>query len=90
MDRLKIDRSFVVDMVNTTDGATLVSTIVTLAHAMKLKVAAEGVETELQLDMLRAIGCDEMQGFLYSRPLPAETLEAKFLASPGVVTAKRR
>lgn len=90
VDRLKVDRSFIVDMANTADGVTLVSTIVTLAHAMKLNVVAEGVETEQQLDSLRAMGCDEMQGFLFSRPVPADVLEAKFLAPPSAATLKGR
>ncbi|HTD27927.1 MAG TPA: EAL domain-containing protein [Xanthomonadaceae bacterium] len=80
VDTLKIDRSFVNDMTATADGLALVSTIITLAHSLKLKVVAEGVETEEQSRLLRSLSCDEMQGFLFSRPVPADIFETKFLA----------
>ena len=83
VDTLKIDRSFVVDMTVSPDGLSLVSTIINLAHSLKLKVVAEGVETEEQSRLLRLLGCDEMQGFLYSRPVPAAEFEAKFLQPPA-------
>jgi diguanylate cyclase (GGDEF)-like protein len=79
VDTLKIDRSFVNDMTTTPDGLALVSTIITLAHSLKLKVVAEGVETDEQSRFLRLLTCDEMQGFLFSRPVPADIFEAKFL-----------
>jgi diguanylate cyclase (GGDEF)-like protein len=79
IDTLKIDRSFVNDMTSTPDGLSLVSTIITLAHSLKLKVVAEGVETPEQSRFLRLLTCDEMQGFLFSRPVPADVFEAKFL-----------
>nr|WP_315203656.1 EAL domain-containing protein [uncultured Albidiferax sp.] len=79
VDTLKIDRTFVVDMVTGPRGLSLVSTIINLAHAFKLKVVAEGVETEEQSRLLRLMGCDEMQGFLFSRPVPAYEFEQKFL-----------
>jgi len=79
VDTLKIDRSFVIDMDAGADGATLVSVIINLAHALKLKVVAEGVETEQQLQQLRALNCDEMQGFLFGRPVPGEIFESKYL-----------
>jgi diguanylate cyclase (GGDEF)-like protein len=79
VDTLKIDRSFVNDMTASPDGLALVSTIITLAHSLKLKVVAEGVETEEQSRFLRLLTCDEMQGFLFSRPVPADVFEAKFL-----------
>jgi len=59
-----------------------VSTIISLAHSLKLKVVAEGVETEEQSRLLRLLACDVMQGFLFSKPVPAETFEIKFLAPP--------
>jgi diguanylate cyclase (GGDEF)-like protein/PAS domain S-box-containing protein len=80
LDTLKIDRSFVVDMANGKDGLTLVAVIINLARALKLKVVAEGVETGEQLRQLRLLNCDEMQGFLFSKPLPLEIFEARFLA----------
>lgn len=79
VDTLKIDRSFITDLSDSPESLSLVSTIVSLAHAMKLKVVAEGVETEDQSRLLRSIHCDEFQGFLFSKPVPRETLEAKFL-----------
>jgi EAL domain-containing protein (putative c-di-GMP-specific phosphodiesterase class I) len=57
----------------------LVSTIVNLAHSLKLKVVAEGVETEEQSRLLRLLKCDEMQGYLFSKPVPADVFEARFL-----------
>jgi EAL domain-containing protein (putative c-di-GMP-specific phosphodiesterase class I) len=82
---LKIDRSFVVDMTVGPDGLALVSTIIQLAHSLKLKVVAEGVETEEQSRLLRLLGCDEMQGYLFSKPVPGEDFEARFLALPAAV-----
>ncbi len=82
VDTLKIDRSFVIDMTEAPEGLTLVSTIISLAHSLKLNVVAEGVETEEQLRLLRLLACDEMQGFLFSKPVPGEIFETKFLAPP--------
>jgi diguanylate cyclase (GGDEF)-like protein/PAS domain S-box-containing protein len=82
VDTLKIDRSFVIDMTTGPEGLALVSTIISLAHSLKLKVVAEGVETEEQSRLLRLLGCDEMQGFLFSRPVAGDVFEAKFL-KPG-------
>jgi EAL domain-containing protein (putative c-di-GMP-specific phosphodiesterase class I) len=79
VDTLKIDRSFVIAMTDAPEGLALVSTIISLAHSLKLKVVAEGVETDEQSRLLRLLGCDEMQGFLFSRPLPAEMFETRFL-----------
>jgi diguanylate cyclase (GGDEF)-like protein/PAS domain S-box-containing protein len=76
---LKIDRSFVIDMTITPEGLALVSTIINLAHSLKLNVVAEGVETEEQSRLLRVLNCDEMQGYLFSKPLPREIFEAKYL-----------
>ena len=73
---LKIDRSFVVGMANDSDTLSLVSTIVSLARSMRLKVIAEGVESELQETFLRAMRCDEAQGYLYGRPAPAGEMAA--------------
>jgi EAL domain-containing protein (putative c-di-GMP-specific phosphodiesterase class I) len=82
VDTLKIDRSFVIDMTTGHQGMSLVSTIINLAHSLKLKVVAEGVETEEQSRLLRLLTCDEMQGFLFSKPVPAEIFETRFLAPP--------
>lgn len=80
VDTLKIDRSFVIDMTAGPQGLALVSTIISLAHALKLKVVAEGVETEEQARLLRLLNCDDMQGYLFSKPIPRETLESLHLA----------
>ena len=79
VDTLKIDRSFVVEMASATGGLTLVSVIINLARALRLNTVAEGVETEEQLSQLRLLGCDEMQGYLFSKPVPVETFEQKYL-----------
>jgi diguanylate cyclase (GGDEF)-like protein len=87
VDTLKIDRSFVNDMTVTPQGLALVSTIITLAHSLKLNVVAEGVETEEQSRLLRSLSCDEMQGFLFSKPVPREIFETRFLA-PALLSPK--
>ncbi|MHB1237088.1 MAG: EAL domain-containing protein [Gallionella sp.] len=78
-DTLKIDRSFVVEMTAGPEGLALVSTIIDLAHALKFKVVAEGVETEEQANLLRLLSCDEMQGYLFSKPVPVDDFEKRFL-----------
>jgi diguanylate cyclase (GGDEF)-like protein/PAS domain S-box-containing protein len=82
VNTLKIDRSFVVEMTVGPEGLALVSTIINLAHALKLKVVAEGVETKEQSRLLRLLGCDEMQGFLFSKPLPVALFESRYLCLP--------
>ncbi|MEO8062173.1 MAG: EAL domain-containing protein [Pseudomonadota bacterium] len=79
VDSLKIDRSFVNEMTSGPVGLSLISTIITLAHSVRLTVVAEGVETEEQQRLLRLLKCDEMQGFLFSKPVPADEFEARFL-----------
>ncbi|WP_295436979.1 EAL domain-containing protein [uncultured Thiodictyon sp.] len=71
IDKLKIDQSFVRDLSGSGDDEKIVTAIIGLAHALGLKVIAEGVETAEQLGFLREQKCDEMQGYLYSRPIPA-------------------
>ena len=71
---LKIDRSFVATMLNDADAMTLVQTIISLAHSLRLTVVAEGVESEDQAKMLRLLRCDQMQGYLISKPVPFEEL----------------
>jgi len=72
---LKIDRSFVIAMADDPATLTLVSTIVSLAHSLRLKVVAEGVETEEQAKILRRLGCDQMQGYLIGKPVPELELQ---------------
>jgi len=73
---LKIDRSFVIAMLKDPDTMTLVQTIISLAHSLRLKVVAEGVEEEEQARILGLIRCDEMQGYLFSRPMPFDQMTA--------------
>lgn len=75
VDTLKIDRSFVQDITVTSEDAAIVSTIILLAKKLNMKVIAEGVESEEQLNFLKHNNCSEMQGFLFSLPLPAEEFE---------------
>jgi diguanylate cyclase (GGDEF)-like protein/PAS domain S-box-containing protein len=70
LDKLKIDRAFVRDVSTDTDDAAITLAIISLAHSLNLTVVAEGVETADQLQLLMANGCDEMQGYYFSRPLP--------------------
>jgi diguanylate cyclase (GGDEF)-like protein/PAS domain S-box-containing protein len=72
---LKIDRSFIGTMLENPDIMTLVSTIISLAHALRLKVVAEGVESEAQAKVLRKLRCDEVQGYLFGKPVPADAFE---------------
>jgi EAL domain-containing protein (putative c-di-GMP-specific phosphodiesterase class I) len=82
VDSLKIDRSFIVDMTAGPQGLSLVTTIINLAHSLKLNVVAEGVETEEQSRLLRLLGCDDIQGYLCSGALPADEFERRFLRTP--------
>jgi diguanylate cyclase (GGDEF)-like protein/PAS domain S-box-containing protein len=75
LDTLKIDRSFVHGMTENADYTSIISTIISLAQALRLKVIAEGVETEQQAQLLRLLRCDQVQGYLFSPPVPAEKLE---------------
>ncbi|MGH8517409.1 MAG: GGDEF/EAL domain-containing response regulator, partial [Panacagrimonas sp.] len=68
---IKIDRSFVIRITESREAVAIVSAIISLAHALQLRVVAEGVDSWAQLERLRELGCDEMQGFLFSRPLAA-------------------
>jgi diguanylate cyclase (GGDEF)-like protein len=79
LDTLKIDKSFVMDMENNKDDAAICAAIIAMAHNLDLKVIAEGVETQEQLNFLEGQGCDQIQGFLISKPLPPEELEERFL-----------
>ena len=71
VETLKIDRSFVITMTNDTNNAAIVNAIISLARGLNMKVVAEGVDSEEQLTFLRAFRCDTIQGFYFSRPVPA-------------------
>jgi diguanylate cyclase (GGDEF)-like protein/PAS domain S-box-containing protein len=75
IDTVKIDRSFIRKMTESADATSIVSTIISLAQALRLKVVAEGVETEEQARLLRLLRCDQMQGYLFSPPVGKDKLE---------------
>ena len=76
LDTLKIDRSFVHGMTDNADHTSIISTIISLAQGLRLKVVAEGVETEKQAQLLRLLRCDQVQGYLFGKPVPAEDIES--------------
>lgn len=82
---LKIDQSFIRDMTRDPDDATLVRTIITMAHGLGMKVIAEGVELEEQLDFLRRHQCEEIQGYYFSQPLDAEKFEQLLRSGKSLV-----
>jgi diguanylate cyclase (GGDEF)-like protein len=75
IDKLKIDRSFISDVASNAGDASIVRAIISLAHGLRLKVIAEGVESEEQLSILRRMGCDQYQGFFHSTAVPAAEIE---------------
>jgi diguanylate cyclase (GGDEF)-like protein len=78
ISRLKIDKSFVSELADNADDQAIAMAVISLGHKLNLRVIAEGVETEQQRDFLHANECDEMQGYLFSRPVPADEIEAMF------------
>ncbi|MFI4890321.1 MAG: putative bifunctional diguanylate cyclase/phosphodiesterase [Steroidobacterales bacterium] len=83
VDSLKIDRSFVQDLATSDDDAAICAAIIAMGRELKLKVIAEGVETQEQLDFLRAHKCDQAQGFLIGKPSPIEEFERALFGAPG-------
>jgi diguanylate cyclase (GGDEF)-like protein len=90
LDTLKIDRSFVREIASDPDDAAITTAIIAMGHALGLKVVAEGVETEAHQALLREQGCDEMQGYLFSRPMPAERFTAYLRAERERLRPGRR
>ncbi|HYF46278.1 MAG TPA: GGDEF domain-containing phosphodiesterase, partial [Acidimicrobiales bacterium] len=86
-DFLKIDKSFVDELGAGTNAASIVLTIIDLAHSLGLGVVAEGVETEVQAAVLTRLGCDQAQGFLYARPAPAEVISPMLGCAPSLSPA---
>jgi EAL domain-containing protein (putative c-di-GMP-specific phosphodiesterase class I) len=82
-DSLKIDRSFIHDMTEKADDTNIISAIISLGQSLRLKVVAEGVETERQAQLLRLLRCDQAQGFLFGAPMPAEAIEALLRTGGG-------
>ncbi|HEY3489794.1 MAG TPA: EAL domain-containing protein [Candidatus Deferrimicrobiaceae bacterium] len=79
---LKVDRSFVKDMTPDSDDAAIAQAIIAMAHSLKMCAIAEGVETLEQLELLRGFGCDEIQGFFFSKPLPEDEFERFMVEQP--------
>lgn len=89
LTELKIDKSFVDGLGRDPESTAIVAAVMGMAHAMDLSVVAEGVETSAQLSALRALGCDEAQGYYYARPLPAGEID-RLLAAPHLESEHRR
>lgn len=84
VDKLKIDQSFIRDLASNSEDAAIVRAVIQMAHGLGLRTVAEGVETEAVLEYLRAIQCDESQGYLHARPMPAADFIAYCRAHNGV------
>ena len=83
-DKIKIDRSFVSDLSSGNEiSLAIVGAVVSLARTLQVATVAEGIETEMQLELVRAAGCNEYQGFLFSRPRPVEGIDAMLAARAG-------
>ena len=86
IDGLKIDRSFVMDIPEDADDMALAEAIVAMSHALRLNVVAEGIETKKQLVFLKELGCEEAQGYFFSKPVSAEEFKALLASSPNYLT----
>jgi diguanylate cyclase len=84
IDAVKIDKSFINEVLSNDDDAEIVLAIINLAHALKLRVVCEGIETKAQLDLLRGLGCDEIQGYLITKPLQHDKIPTFFNRKIGL------
>jgi EAL domain-containing protein (putative c-di-GMP-specific phosphodiesterase class I) len=87
ISKIKIDQSFIRDICTDPDDGAIAHAVISLGHSLKMQVIAEGVETLEQLEHLRAQGCDEIQGYYFSRPLPAEAFSQR--VREGMAAVKR-
>jgi EAL domain-containing protein (putative c-di-GMP-specific phosphodiesterase class I) len=87
---LKIDRSFVLDLESSEDARMVAAAVVNLAQALNMKVVAEGVETDAQYQILRRLGCDQVQGFLFAKPMSAKALALWAMGNEGPRTMQFR
>jgi EAL domain-containing protein (putative c-di-GMP-specific phosphodiesterase class I) len=87
ISRLKIDQSFVRDLAGSADDQAITCAIISLSHQLNMRVIAEGVETEQQRSFLRQHGCDEFQGYLFSRPVPPQEITAMLLGAQSLTLA---
>ncbi|MCZ6774709.1 MAG: EAL domain-containing protein, partial [Proteobacteria bacterium] len=97
VDRLKIDQSFIRNVIGSGNDAAITSAVIQLGHTLNLRVIAEGAETREQIEFLAAQGCDEVQGYYFSQPLPAEDFvayveayEPKIASEPAPVDRPER
>jgi len=82
-DAIKIDRSFICGLPGDADDKAITQAVIAMAHALGLKVVAEGVENDAQVVLLRALGCDEAQGYLFGKPMPAAQIAARLQTFAG-------
>ena len=89
-DKIKIDRSFIRDLADKDESGAIVQAVISLASRLNMATTAEGVETEAQLQIIERLGCTEMQGYLYSRPVPAAKLVGLLSMDRGEGERRRR
>jgi EAL domain-containing protein (putative c-di-GMP-specific phosphodiesterase class I)/PAS domain-containing protein len=90
LDKIKIDKSFVSDITSNSTATAIIKTIISLAKNLKISVVAEGVETQDQLNFLRKFSCDEIQGYLISKPISASDFEEKFLNNFSIINPSKQ
>ena len=85
LDRLKIDKSFVMNMATDANDASIVGAVIALSHSLGIEVIAEGIETALAMESLAALGCNEGQGYLFSKPIPAPRMTEFLMNTPQLL-----